>query len=152
MKIYPSLRRKFYSLFVPSGPDDCWEWIGWLTPQGYGLLKGRGATYRAHRVAYQIAHGKAPIGEVCHTCDNPACVNPNHLFDGSRTDNVNDAISKGRWPEGEQANGAKLSTVQVLAIRRLYRSGTKIAELARQFKTPYSTIWNIVHNQKRVRG
>ena len=78
-------------------PDECWAWTGSVGGDGYGLLRHRGATYRATRLSWQI-HNAEPLGQqyVCHSCDNPICVNPAHLWAGTQTDNMRDCSRKGR--------------------------------------------------------
>lgn len=87
--------------------DSCWIWRASHDDGGYGVFRWRGKARKAHRVAYAIAHGYTPPGMVVmHTCDTPACVNPDHLVLGTQRDNVRDAIAKGRFLNG---NGAKES-------------------------------------------
>jgi len=76
---------------------DCWEWVGTKTKQGYGQFLGQ----RTHRIAYEL-YNETNIGpyQVLHTCDNPSCVNPEHLFLGTHTDNMADMKSKGRSRNG----------------------------------------------------
>lgn len=107
--------------------DECWPWKRNTNPQGYGTLKAQGKMQRAHRLAYELSRGPIPEGMVvCHTCDNPSCVNPHHLFLGSQRDNVRDMMSKGRQSDtaksGESNLSAKLTAPQVVAIRELYAS------------------------------
>lgn len=115
--------------------DNCWLWTASKRHKGYGAFvwaddEGRIIQGRAHRFAWIILVGAIPRGMmVLHKCDNPACVNPAHLFLGTNQDNVNDMMRKGRhvnggtyrpgnYERGERHRNAKLTTVQVLAIRQ----------------------------------
>jgi hypothetical protein len=82
------------------GPDECWPWIGSHDRNGYGHLTRFGKQVRAHRVAWELANGREPRGCICHSCDNPACVNPAHLWEGSHADNMRDMHAKRRHPGG----------------------------------------------------
>lgn len=87
----------FWARVARRGPDECWEWRGSRNAKGYGQVTNQGADRIAHRVAYEIAKGAIPSGMmVCHTCDNPPCCNPAHLFVGSNADNIRDKVAKGR--------------------------------------------------------
>lgn len=100
--------------------DHCWEWTGYRMPNGYGQILGmHRKRIPAHRAAWIVTHGVEPPRniDVCHSCDNRSCVRPDHLFLGSRLDNVRDAMRKGRHAKGERSGPAKLTAGAVLEIR-----------------------------------
>lgn len=120
------LIERFWSKVSKS--DGCWLWTGSHTKAGYGNIGGeRNSTNRyAHRVSWEIHFGPIPDGmEVCHSCDNPPCCNPSHLFLGSHADNMADRDAKGRdnHARGAAAGRAKLTEDQVVEMRRLYATG-----------------------------
>lgn len=88
----PSLQELFWNQVDIRGDNDCWEWQGRRTPWGYGY-NGR----YAHRRSYLWTYGSIDLPCICHSCDNPPCVNPAHLFEGTYSDNTQDSIAKGRW-------------------------------------------------------
>ena len=82
-----------------------------------------GRSKRIHRVAYKLKHGHYPVHDACHSCDNRACYNPNHIFDGTDLDNFADMIRKGRSMRGEKNNMAVLTEKMVIQARTEYRDG-----------------------------
>lgn len=110
------------------GHGGCWKWIGYTEPQfGYGKIRLPGlASVSVHRFTFCAAAGRLPIGGIVrHTCDNPWCVNPEHLIDGTDADNARDRDTRGRQrtPRGTAHKLAKLSDDDVRAIRAEYAAG-----------------------------
>jgi hypothetical protein len=138
------LIKRFNERFHKKG--DCWIWHSQKTKSGYGVISHRCVTYYSHRLSYEIHKGKI-IGkkEVCHTCDNPSCVNPDHLFLGTHTENMHDAINKGRV-----TGKTCLSDDDVREIRQLHNLGCNNNEIARKFKTIQPTISRIVNLESRT--
>jgi len=111
----------FWSLVDQSG--ECWEWLGCKNKTGYGVFSNGLA---AHRFSWKSVHGTIPNGLfVCHHCDNPGCVRPDHLFLGTSRDNILDAAKKGRLAQlkGEAHPSVKLTNDKVRKIRELYKTG-----------------------------
>jgi len=107
----------------------CWMWTASCDRDGYGHLMVAGRLRVAHRLSWELHRGPIPDGrQVCHTCDTPACVNPDHLFLGTQRDNMRDCVAKGRMPrKGEDNNASKLTEVDVSAIRADPRLQREIA-------------------------
>ena len=130
--------------------NGCWEWNRSRHKQGYGHFGYKMKTLLAHRVSWMIFKGELSHDiYVCHKCDNPPCVNPDHLFLGTNRDNIIDSIEKGRKdpPKGEKNGSSQLSEENVIEIRRLYEIGENQKSLAKKFKTTRGHIGNIVHRR-----
>lgn len=131
---------------LPVGdPADCWLWPLAKTKRGYGLLRHNKRAYYTHRVAYLAFKGPVPADlDVCHTCDNPACCNPDHLWLGTAADNAKDMMNKGRGRQtclrGEASPRAILSEERALAILKLALSGMNQQAIARQFGVSQSCV------------
>lgn len=130
------------------GAESCWPWCGGRSPDGYGLTKFEpyGPTSVTHRVAYRLCKGTfAEKLRVLHSCDNPPCCNPAHLFLGTDKDNSDDKISKGRdrKSHGEEHAKAKLTAAQVLLIRSRDAAGDSRRGMAREFGLNRKSMWNI---------
>jgi hypothetical protein len=140
----PEQIERFWSKVERRGIDDCWEWQRGRDKDGYGSVKFRPhGQFRAARVAFYLGHAKQP-GDllVCHTCDNPACCNPRHLWLGTNTDNIADRSSKGRTARqlGE-AHG--LTTLTNDAVSEILQSSDTQRALARRYQVDPMTISNI---------
>lgn len=127
----------FWAKVNVAGHQDCWLWKGQLFPNGYGRFNLRGAQYLAHRAAVLLSQGVL-IGKECvrHTCDNPACVNPAHLIEGSQKENIQDAIDRDRLnpQRGEKSSKAKLKLSDVVDIRRRCAAGETQRNVAETYK------------------
>ncbi len=126
------------------GPDDCWPWTAYCLPGGYGQFGLQAATYLAHRIAYKLAKGDPGKLYVCHTCDNRKCCNPNHLWLGTRADNMDDMVEKGRAAHlrGVKNGQCVLTRVQVTEIKatlKNYHWGM-CGALAKKYGVKLSTI------------
>ena len=144
------LLNKFWSKVKKTG--GCWNWTGGKFSEGYGAIWIQGKQKRAHRISWEIHNGKIPKGLlICHSCDNPACVRPIHLFLGTNKDNMQDKAKKGRnvdqW--GVKNHAHKLTENQVRTIRELGKTGNllhrKIGEL---FNISQPTVTMIINRQR----
>lgn len=109
--------QRFWASVRIGAEDECWEWLGSRSQKGYGLAVHRDTTYHATRIAYALTTGDDPGDRlVCHSCDNPPCCNPRHLWLGTAQDNSTDCNRKGRRPRGMASPWSKLNDQQILAI------------------------------------
>lgn len=128
---------RFWSAVQKAGPDDCWLWTRKAAGGKikYGRIFYNGRQEQANRVSWMMHFGTIPDGlDVCHTCDNPLCVNPAHLFLGTHTDNMRDKMRKGRGNHqiGEVNHAAKLTERDVLEIREWLEQGMSQREIAKR--------------------
>ena len=131
---------------VAYGFSDCWTFIGALTSDGYGILHGHGEKL-AHRASYKEFCGSIPQSMmVLHKCDNPMCVNPEHLFVGTHADNMRDMKNKGRAhrPIGSKNPKSKINSESASQIRLLFASGESTKSLALKFPISQSSIYRII--------
>ena len=134
--------------------NQCWLWTAYRNALGYGVVRWMNKTSLAHRVAWIINFGDVPEGLlVCHTCDNPPCNNPSHLFLGTNEDNMNDMISKGRQAGAPRESNSKhkLNEWQVEEIRRRYGfqgiNGERQVDLAKEFGIGQAQVSSIVRGK-----
>lgn len=123
--------------------DECWEWDGVKSDRsGYGLIQIEGRRVRVHRLSYEVHVGPIPDGMIVrHTCDNPPCLNPQHLKLGTHDDNMRDMKSRGRSSRGVARSNHKLTDNQVLEIFR--RTSDANRTLAREYGVSEWTIQHI---------
>ena len=149
----------FWANVQVGGPDECWPWLrGSVNKYGHGSLLVNGARKLAHRHAYELTKGPIPEGLfVCHSCDNPPCCNPAHLWVGTNIENAHDRDKKGRTYRptreelvnlGEKHGGSKLTTADVLAIRQRAEDGETRTSLAIRFNVSRGAIQHIVNRRK----
>lgn len=150
---------------VTPGRNGCIEWSGSRNEHGYGIQRIDGRAVKAHRVAWEFAHGPIPAGQhVLHRCDNPPCVNPDHLFLGIHVDNMADMVAKGRaagatgdrhgsrtHPErvrrGSASGRAKLTEADIPVIRVRLAAGESQRSVARSYGVHHITILQIAHGE-----
>lgn len=125
-------------------PNGCWIWTAGKTSRGYGMMNYQNKKQYAHRLSYQYSKGPITNGlHVCHSCDNPSCINPDHLWLGTNYDNILDKMKKGRAKTarrlGSQNHYAKLDEQQVKEIKSLLGKISH-SKLAKQYNVSKSTI------------
>lgn len=138
--------------YMPVPEAGCWLWLGAWTPKGYGVVAGgkKGIKWIASRFFYTHLKGEIPEGMfVCHKCDTPACVNPDHLFLGTLLDNSQDMARKGRGrkAKGVQNSFNKYTPEIVLEVRKLRAEGMSRGDLSRRFGIPGRTIYSFFTNE-----
>ena len=141
-------KQKFWLKTDKQSDDACWTFLGATDKDGYGQFWDGDIQLmtRAHQFSAKIHLGDCPKGMcVCHTCDNPSCVNPNHLFYGSALDNQKDKMKKNRQAKGESQGHSKLTNNQIEQIRARANENYKV--LCKEFNLVPSTIYRIWHNQ-----
>jgi hypothetical protein len=141
----PSFESRFWSrVDATAGAFSCWPWTGELDQDGYGRIWRDDKQRRCGRIAMELSgRPLADEEEACHTCDNPICCNPAHLFAGSNLDNIADRHAKGRDPRGERNRHAVLNEDQVREIRRQMADRSRRQVLAAEYGVSVSTIDNV---------
>lgn len=156
IEVYESLLE---NLDIKDNSEDCWEWQGSRDARGYGLVtkrmgRSKNTTARASRISYALfVEMPPPHLLVCHSCDNPPCCNPYHLWLGTPKDNTTDAMKKQRFNginRGEKNGSAKITEDDVLEIRhRFFSQRLTIKDIAEEYDLSRASIENIIHGRKK---
>jgi hypothetical protein len=141
--------QRFWEKVDKNGSNGCWIWTGNTKhSEGYGRILVFGKRMKAHRFSWQLAHGSLPSElDVCHTCDNPACVNPMHLFLGTHKENMQDKALKCRALHDERHPMAKLTRPQVIEILSLCDKGHTRVALSKKFHVSEAAISAIANGK-----
>ena len=144
-----TLAQRFWSKVDPAPSECCWEWTACKSSDGYGQFKLHTKMLKAHRVAYTLAKDEIPDGLIVrHTCDNPACCNPDHLILGTHADNTADMYkrkrNRNRQAKGEDNSNSKLTAKQVMEI---YNSPLLQNEIAKLYNINRSLVSRIKHKK-----
>lgn len=152
--------RRFWSRINKNGPipqhcpelGPCWVWTGSGNPKGYGCAWFQKRLHKAHRVAFVLHHGRWPEPCCLHRCDNPACCNPAHLFEGTKAENNADMTRKGRHGKtgarGQRNAASKLTDEAVRSVRALARSGSSQVAIARRFGVNHRQIGRVLSGER----
>lgn len=128
--------------------DACWLWIGSRDSHGYGKFSIKGRAVAAHRFSFELENG--PIGpgvKVCHRCDNPPCVRPSHLFQGTQADNMKDMVAKGRSASGDRSAMKRPDVVERANAKKRGRPNAARAEAWAKWRSEGRS--GIPHSQER---
>lgn len=142
----PEIERFFSSV---DKTESCWNWTGYCDANGYSRITIRSELFLGHVLSYLLHYGPIPDKlHVCHSCDNPKCVNPKHLWLGTHQENMKDRNEKGRCGVsgryGEDINTSKLTEEQVREIRSCVEKGAKQTQMAKRFGVSRSTINSLI--------
>ena len=129
--------------------ETCWNWLAGVNKAGYGRVNVNRKAVLAHRISYEMKFGLIPKGKhALHKCDNPKCVNPDHLWIGDQVANNKDRDFKGRAVLGENRSQAKLTNAQADEIRLLNKTWNySHRKLAKMYKVSSAAIFNIIHRK-----
>lgn len=127
----------------------CWLWTGAKDKNGYGRIRVNGRQMHAHVFSWEIRYCPMPPGKWgLHTCDNPSCVNPEHVYPGTPQANVQDRMEHGRAMRGEENHKAKLTAEQVKSIRAAWEAGQhNKSEIARQYNVTNMLVGKIIRRE-----
>jgi len=143
-------RKRFWRKVNVGTGNKCWEWDAGKTGWGYGSFRYRGKIFPSHRISWSLYFEEDIPCEkiILHTCDNPGCVNPNHLRVGTHKDNVKDRVAKGRSAVGERNGRSKCTESDIVLIREMYESGEyNKSQISRLFSIDDRTTRKILNRE-----
>ncbi len=151
----PPLDVRFWAKVDKSG--DCWLWTASTDTRGYGKIGDNGRTLVATRVSWFLEHGEWPTLFVCHHCDNPRCVRPSHLFEGTARDNAQDCKRKGRhltkekgagvWARGTRCSRAVMTEATVKEARDMRAAGATYIAIANHLGVSKRTAFDVTNRR-----
>jgi len=145
------LNERFEMQYIPVTESGCWIWVGSISKSGYGRIKVNKKTSAAHRVSYELHKEEIREGMyICHTCDNPSCVNPNHLYQGTAKQNTLDMLIRNRAANRRNENhpNVKYSNELVMHIRN---SNKTLKELEKETGIGEKYLWQLINKKKERR-
>lgn len=157
-------RERFWANVNKDGPvarpelGSCWVWLGYRRNGQHGSIRFRDRILYAHRISFAVHFGTLPLEKVvCHHCDVPSCVRPDHLFLGTQLDNIADMRAKGRGCDPPVHRGlananAHLTDAEVAELRSRKAGGETQRALAKAFGVSQSTVWRLAHGLYRGGG
>lgn len=137
------VRPRFDERYIPEPNSGCWLWTGTMTKTGYGAISINGSVNKAHRVSWTLHCGEIPEGmSVCHKCDVPVCVNPDHLFLGTHAENMGDMARKGRAGQKGNKNPRNVKVTHD-QVRAIYHDRRPISSIAADYGITNTSVSNI---------
>lgn len=143
---------RFWDKVDTADGDDCWEWQSATDKHGYGQFGFEGTVQLAHRMSFYFENGYWPDPCCLHRCDNPACVNPAHLYEGDQSDNMKDAMARGRLPQA--GRDPALSPEEVQDVRQRVEDGGRGIQkrLADEYDVSEDLISRVVNREGAYNG
>lgn len=146
------MERFWSKVLKTNNSEDCWNWTAGTRGNKYGAIKYKGKVIDAHRLSWMMANNNYNLTSedyICHKCDNPKCVNPNHLFLGTAQINAKDAYDKGRvvmpvgnrYENGEQPSNKTISDELMQKVaNEISKKEKSIIQICKDFKVPYQSV------------